>query len=333
MLALLLVLCTVHLPDNAEGASILGTSLVGRAIAEDGAGFPDVQIRAVNVTTATTYSASTDADGNFSLALNPGLYDVTANFLNYSANVSYPRTLIGLGQEVRLNFTMGEILCTLTGYVTNGTIPIYGATITLINDDNNYTAVSVNPLGQYTLTEVEPGTYTVTASKVGYYSSEPLPPIEMVRNVTKSLDFELREQPAELSGRVIYQGEGVMGVKVHLASSQFSADTTTAENGNYSFQVVPAGSYSITFTKERYLTTTQSVGLSPFEIKTLDVELEFDRENNTQEFILGFDLGHSLMVIGLIVSLIVLMVGLFVNYKIRRKPERLEREEEPSEKE
>ncbi|MCG7845197.1 MAG: carboxypeptidase-like regulatory domain-containing protein, partial [Methanomassiliicoccales archaeon] len=328
MLALVLVLCTMQLPDDAEGAAILGTSVVGRVVNEVGVGFPGVSIRAVNVTTAQTYSTSTDAGGNYSLPLNPGLYDVTASYLNYSANISYSRTLVELGEEVRLNFTMSEVLCALTGYVTNGTSPIYGATVTMISDDHNYTAVSVNPLGQYTLSNVKPGKYTVTASKVGYYSSDPLPPIEMVRNVIKNLDFQLDEQPAELSGHVFYQGDGISGVRVHLSSAQFSTETITDERGNYSFDLVPAGSYTITFTKERYLTLTQSVGLSPFELKTWDAELEFDTENNTQKFILGFDLAHSLMIIGLIVSLIVLVVGLYVNYKIRRKPEMLEKDED-----
>jgi hypothetical protein len=333
LLALALVLCTAHLPENTEGAAVLGTSVIGKVVDEVGAGFTGVQITVANVTTSQSFSAISDADGNFSLSLNPGLYDVTASYNNYSANISYLNTMVGLGESVSLNFTMTEILCGLSGFVTNGTTPIYGATVTLINEKYNYSAVSVNPLGQYTLTKVMPGTYTVTASKVGYYSSDPVPPIEMVRNVTKNLDFELEEQPAELGGQVFYQGDGVSGVKVRLSSPQFSAETTTDELGNYSFQVVPSGSYTITFTKDKYVISTQSVGLSPFEIKTLDVELEFDSENNTQKFILGFDLAHSLMVIGLVVSLIILVAGLYVNYKIRRKPELLEKEEDVLEKE
>lgn len=324
VLAFLLLLCIVQLPQGAEGAG--ETAFLGQVTDVGGGGFPGVQIKAMNVTTLVTYSTTSDGDGNYTLDVVRGLYNVTASYLNYSANVSYVRVQVDIGQEVRLDFTMAEVLCTLTGYVTNGTQPIYGATVTLINGERIYSGASVNPLGQYTIGDVAPGTYTVTARKVGYYDSDPLPPIVMVRGATKNLDFELQEQPAELYGRVSYQGDGVSGVKVTLTSSQFNAVTYTDDRGNYSFELVPSGNYVMTLRKDNFLDRTVNVGISPFEVKRLDVELEYDVANTTQEFLFGFDLAHSLMVVGLVVSLIVLAVALYVNFKLRRKPEMLERE-------
>ncbi len=329
LLALALILCSAYVPEQASSAGVVGTDIVGRAINETGAAFPGVEIRATNVTTLVTYKATTGADGNYTMPSNfvPGLYNVTASFLNHSANVSYSNVLVKSGQSARLNFTMLEVLCKLTGFVTNGTTPVYGATVTLINEQRSYSNVSVNPLGKYEIPKVQPGTYTVVASKVGYYSSDPMPPVVLIRGETKSVDFVLQEQPAELGGKVEYDGSGLKGVTVKLSSSLFTAETVTDEDGNYTFSQVPSGSYTITFSKESFLTNSMSVGLTPFEVRELNVEMEYDNANNTQTFLLGLDLAHSLMVIGLTVSIMVLVVGIYVNYKIRRKPELLDRDD------
>jgi len=332
LLAAALLLCAVPLSsDHADGA-ILGTAVLGRVTGVDGGNFSGVVIRAVNVTTSLQYSATSETTGNYSIALNPGLYTVSASFVNFTANITYNNVQIGVGQEVRLDFTMSELLGTLTGYVSNGTTPIYGATVTLLNDQYNYSGVSVNPLGLYTISGVRPGTYTVIASKVGYFDSAPQAPVTMARNVTKNLDFVLDEQPAELSGRIVYQGNGLSGVKVVIASGQFTSTAYTDEDGNYSFQLIPAGNYQITFSKDTYKDRVQDIGLAPFEVETLNVEMEFDSANNTRTYLLDFDLGHSLMVIGLTVTLILLLVALFVNYKARRKPDIVEKEEDSEDK-
>jgi hypothetical protein len=329
LLALALVLCCAYVPDRGSSAGVNGTDVAGSVVDEAGSAFPGVEVRATNVTTLVAYKATTGADGNYTMPGNfvPGLYNVTASFLNHSANISYANVLVKSGQAVRLNFTMLEVLCKLTGFVTNGTTPIYGATVTLINEQRSYSNVSVNPLGKYEIYKVQPGTYTVVASKIGYYSSDPMPPVVMVRGETKSVDFVLQEQPAELGGKVEYDGSGLKGVTVKISSALFTAETVTDENGNYTFSQVPSGTYTITFSKESFLSRSLSVGLTPFEVRELDVEMEYDNVNNTQTFILGLDLAHSLMVIGLTVSIMVLIVGIYVNYRIRRKPELLDRDE------
>jgi len=333
LLALALVMCSAFIPDQVSSAGVSGTDLTGRAVNETGAAFAGVEIKAINVTTLVTYRAITGADGNFTMPGNfvPGLYNVTASYLNHSSNVSYSNVLVKSGQVVRLNFTLIEVLSKLTGYVTNGDTPIYGATVTLINDRRSYSNVSVNPLGRYEIPKVQPGTYTVVASKVGYYSSDPMPPVVMVRGETKSIDFVLQEQPADLGGMVEYDGAGLKGVTVKLSNPLFTVETVTDDEGNYSFSQVPSGTYTITFTKQEFLTKSFSVGLTPFEVRELNVVMVYDDANNTQTFLLGLDLAHSLMVIGLTVSIMILAVGIYFNYKIRRKPELLDSDE--SEKE
>ncbi len=330
LLALALVLCSAYIPEGGSSASVSGTDVFGHVVNETGAAFPGVEIRVVNYTKpATVFKAMTDQSGNYTMPTNfvPGLYNVTASVLNHTANVSYVGVLVKNGQALRLNFTMLEVLCKLTGFVTNGTTPIYQATVTLINAQRTYSNVSVNPLGKYEISKVQPGTYTVVASKVGYYTSDPQPPVVLVRGETKSLDFVLQEQPADLGGKVEYDGNGLKGVTVKLSSPLFSAETVTDEDGNYTFSQVPSGTYTMTFSKDSFLSRTVNVGLTPFEVRELNVEMEYDTANNTQTFLLGLDLAHSLMVVGLIVSIVVLIIGIYVNYKIRRKPELLDQDE------
>ncbi len=330
LLALALVLCTAYVPDRASSASISGTDVFGQVVNETGAPFQGVEVRVMNVTTQATFKATTGADGNYTMPNNfvPGRYNVTATFLNYSANVSYSNVLVKNGQTVRLNFTMKEVLCTLTGKVGNGTTPIDGATVTLTSLQNvNYSGTS-NPFGEYSISNVPPGIYTVSAKKLGYYDSKPMPAVVLVRGVEPNkVDLVLKEQTADLGGRVEYDGSGLKGVTVKLSSPLFTAETITNENGNYTFSKVPSGTYVMTFSKEDFLSKTLNVGLNPFEVRELDLDMEYDSANNTQSFILGLDLAHSLMVIGLTVSIMLLVIGIYVNHKVRRKPELLDRDD------
>lgn len=333
LLALSLLLCGLYAPEGSDAAGVSGTDIVGTVVNETGAPFPGVEVRATNFTKpGTVFKAISDGSGNYSMPSNfvPGLYNVTAVYTNYSANVSYTAIAVPLGGVVRLNFTLSEVLCTLTGFITNGTTPIYGATVTMIGAGVNYTATTLEPFGKYTISNVRPGSYNVVATKVGYFPSDVGPPQVMVRGVTNNLDFVLREQEARaLGGKVVYDGNGLSGVKVVLTSSNsiYSFETETDADGNYSFQQVPVGSYSIVFSKERFQDSRFNLALSLNETRRLDVRLEFDVENNTQTFLLGLDLAHSLMVVGLVLSLVVLIVGLYLNNRIRRKPELLDRDD------
>ncbi|KAF5063494.1 Carboxypeptidase regulatory-like domain protein [anaerobic digester metagenome] len=330
LLALALVLCSAYVPDRASSASISGTDIFGQVVNETGAPFSGVEVRVVNTTKPTTsFTVVSDQNGNYTMPSNflPGTYNVTATFVNYSANISYSNVMVKNGEAARLNFTMVEVLCKLIGKVHNGTTPITGATVTLKSMDGKvfYNGTS-DAFGDYSISKIRPGIYSAYASKVGYYKSDPVA-LLMVRGTTNTTNFYMEEQPADLGGKVEYDGKGLNGVTVKLSSSLFTAETVTDEDGNYTFSQVPSGSYTITFSKESFLSRSLSVGLTPFEVRELDVEMEYDNANNTQTFLLGLDLAHSLMVIGLSVSIMVLIVGIYINYKVRRKPELLERDD------
>jgi len=139
---------------------------------------------------ANGVSNVTDASGFYSLEVSPGTYDVTAEMTGYvsqtvSVTVSADVTVI---QDFALSLTPPEVGW-INGTVTDADsgLPIAGASITA----DGYSTVT-NASGNYEL-EVEPGTYTVTASLAGYESSQT--DVTVAAGETITVDFELRPTP------------------------------------------------------------------------------------------------------------------------------------------
>lgn len=308
--------------------------ITGSVTNETGASFPNVNVTAVNTTSLTPYHALVNVTGEYNISLPIGTYNVTASYTNYTANITYGNFHIGPGFLNVLNFRMIEILGFLSGHVTNGTVPIQGATVVLTGQ-RNYSATSTSPLGAYTIDHILPGTYVAHAEKNGYWTAYHDNPIVIVRGKITNLNFTLLEQPTTLHGKVTSDGSAVSGVMVTIASTEYSTSTSTDINGNYTISNVPVGTYTVTFEKEGYEDRTVQVSLSPFETKKYDLNLEKIPASGSTGFIPGFDLPHSLMIVGLCAAIAMLAISVYVRYRVGKKPELLavEREEEEKPKE
>ena len=64
--------------------------------------------------------------------------------------------------------------------------------------------------------------------------------------------------------------------------------------------------------------------MAPFEDRPLSVSIAPSKDDNTTTYLFGFDLPHSLMVIGMMMALATICVALFINFKVRKKPELLD---------
>ncbi|MBC7108414.1 MAG: carboxypeptidase regulatory-like domain-containing protein [Methanomassiliicoccales archaeon] len=294
---------------------------------ERGAPLAGVNVTAINTTTNSVFFSVSNISGEYNLSLPSGTYNISASLTNYTANITYYNIIIDPSHLPILNFTMSEILGTLTGYVTNGTAPVPGATVHLRSSKNNYTGVSTSPLGEYTISGIAPGIYIAYAEKQGYWTSYFNEPVVIIRGKKTVLNFTLVEQPAKLYGRVYFGDSPVAGVQVVLQSQSFSASTTTDANGNYTLSNVPAGTYSLTFRKQGYQEKTVQITLSPFEEKRYDFSIEREAIEESSGFIPGFDLPHSLMVVALSVAIIILIISLFIRFKIVQNPELMAQEE------
>jgi hypothetical protein len=321
------ILCVMHSEVYAQGPNEWWIN--GSVTNETGVAFPDVNVTAVNTTSAGSYHTLVNATGDYNISLPVGTYNITASYTNHTANISYGYVQIGPGSLNVFDFKMIEILGSLSGHVTNSTVPIKGAKVVLTGE-RNYSATTTSPLGGYTIDGVEPGTYVAHAEKNGYWTAYHDQPVVIIRGKTTDLDFTLLEQPATLFGNVTSGVDAVRDVKVMITSSEYTASTSTDANGIYAFSNVPVGTYTVTFQKDEYEERTVQVSLSPFEKKRYDLNLERKPVSGDTGFIPGFDLSHSLMIVGLCLAIVILSIATYIRYRVGKKPGLLaiEREEE-----
>ncbi len=290
-----------------------------------------VMVTARNTTTNAPLTAMTNSQGVYELTTPAGNYNVSATFFNYNANTSYTDIDIPTGGSAELNFTMFEILGSIHGFVTDGLVPVVGVTVFMANDQRNYTTTTVAPLGEYRINNVQPGVYVVTFDKKGYERTNSLP-LNILRGISSQQNASMQAQPCTLFGRVTENGKPLEGVMITAQGSDSVKTGITDGDGNYTIKLT-SDSYTITFTKKNYDAKEMSISLDPFEVRHLDISLLKSKSNNTNTFLFGFDLPHSLMVIGLMLALLTICIALFINFKVRKKPELLGKDPQGEQKE
>ena len=206
-------------------------------------------IEGVRVSDGTRYD-STDANGNYTLEDVPvnHTYTVTASKSGYTSSSSND-VVVTEGNTTTEDFVLTKIpVGTISGTVTDSITgdPMKGAMVT-----DGTRADATDAGGNYSLTDVPEGLYTVTASFAEYI------PKSFVDNVTENstlvLDFPLVVIPTgTISGTVTDNttGDPIEGV---IVSNGIRTDTTDA-GGNYTLLKVYADSvYTVTASKSGYL--------------------------------------------------------------------------------
>ncbi len=114
---------------------------------------------------------------------------------------------------------------------------------------------TTNSEGQFSLEDVTPGTHTVVARRSGH--GDVRRTVEVVAGETASVTLELQRAQAELEGSVDLEGsEDGSGVTVTVLES--GATTTTDARGLFRFSGLPAGTYTLEFQKEGYVSAQQT---------------------------------------------------------------------------
>ncbi len=125
--------------------------------------------------------------------------------------------------------------------------PLSGAEVVL-NDGTSLTSVFTESDGSYQFSRLRAGgSYTVSASKP-HFTMTPTSQTFNNLNSDQVLDFSALTSDSEfytVSGQVTENGVGLAGVKVTLSGSQ-SGLRTTDSNGNYSFELIASGNYTVT---------------------------------------------------------------------------------------
>jgi len=102
--------------------------------------------------------------------------------------------------------------------------PIPGANVVIVGTQ---TGTTTNANGQYTLLNVDPGTYDVRASSVGF-ENQTVEGVEVSIDLTTEVNFELPEETVGMEGVTIQAEERV--VQQDLSASRVDIDSENLEN-------------------------------------------------------------------------------------------------------
>ncbi len=215
-------------------------------------------------------SATTDATGAYTLAnVAPGSYTVSASASGYAA--ASQSVSVTSGQTATANFALSAVVTNgaIAGKVTNAATgtAIAGATVS-----DGLASALTDATGAYTLTNVAPGTYTVSASASGYAAASQSVSVTSGQTATASfaltsqanqtmyvagITFKTNGPNLRVGVRVVNSaGSPVSGAQVQLqvslnggASWTFSGSTDSTGTVSFTLQKAQKGTYVATVTK------------------------------------------------------------------------------------
>jgi thermitase len=227
-----------------DGGPVLPGSISGQVTdAEDGSALSGAQV------TDGTRTTTTDATGEYTIAVVPaGTYQVTASRSGYESSSLTVNVISGSSAVANLSLTEAILPGSITGSVIDAKsgLPIVGAAVT----DGTRTTIT-DLAGEYTIADVPPGTYRVTASKNGYESASLLATVVSGGNALA--DFSLTEVSvtSSITGSVTdaKNRSPIAGATV----TDGTRTTTTDALGKYAIANVPSPrAYKVTASKEGY---------------------------------------------------------------------------------
>lgn len=175
----------------------------------------------------------------------------------------------------------GDVLDGRTGRIT-GTItdadgnPISGVLVTLSSIKEEDVTTTSGDDGKYQFENVKYKTHAVAFSKEGWLTvSLTVTTDKFDENNATTADVEMIKASARIIGTVTdakNNGAPLPGVNVTIG---IAGTATTGDDGTYEIRNLVEENYTITFTKEDYVTVSQQVAASDFvdEVTTVNVEL------------------------------------------------------------
>jgi thermitase len=198
----------------------------------------------------------TNSKGEFAFTyLLPGSYKIVASATGYVGVAQVVE--VKEGQASRADFALVTSTPTsgsITGKVTDAAtgLPIVGATVT----DGARTALS-DTNGQYIISDVPQGTYTVSASAIGYSASSQAVSVVAGQTITANFALAKLPSPGSIAGKIT---DSAAGSPIPEATVSDGARTALSDtNGQYVISDVPEGNYTVTASATGYSTSSQAV--------------------------------------------------------------------------
>jgi phosphatidylinositol-3-phosphatase len=186
---------------------------------------------------------------------------------SYSATLS-PSSVAWTGAIA--TFRVGAPASSISGTVTDSVTqaPISGATVSYSGG-----STTTNGSGGYTMTNVAPGTYTVTASATGYTSQSAQ--VSVTAGMTTTQSFTLVPPPGRITGTVTdsVTTAAISSATISYGGADGSGSTTTGTDGTYTLDMVPEGSYTVSVSAPGYTTQSAPVSVAPGATTTQDFAL------------------------------------------------------------
>ena len=259
LVAMPLTACDEDDDDEVVDVPVVGT--VAGTVSAEGSGLAGVS---VTLSGAQTLSATTDASGAYSFTnVEAGSYGVSIDASNHS-DVTFPQTakstaITTQGQTATVDFSGSYIrTASITGTVIAGSQAVAGVTVTVTGGPDSVTKTDDTDLGgDFSISGLRGGDYTITLSDVpaNFNFAQMAKDITVETGGQGSATFvgtELEE--AVIMGSVLAGGSGVGGVTVTLSGGASATETTNA-NGEFTFDELDPGSYTVTISgwdEEKY---------------------------------------------------------------------------------
>jgi len=223
------------------------------------------------VTVATTGGryATTNSAGYYLIGTMPaGSYTLTAAVCNY-AGASASATVTD-GADTTCNIVLDPQAGAIMGRVsdTNG-IGVSGATVTIPGR-----SVTTDSDGNYVLSNIAAGDYSVTASAAHYKNTTVA--VHVLDWQTAECDIVLSELPGSITGHITnnQNGAAISGATVCLVDCGFTCTpATTDAAGSYTLSDLPPGTYTVSASASRYLTNTAPAVVTSDQATTCDIVL------------------------------------------------------------
>jgi hypothetical protein len=208
-----------------------------------GEGVPGIQVRIASLDRTVDQLLTSDANGLILPASLPlGLrYRVEPVSPGYRFDpVVRELDLVNQSQQTT-TFTVADVASFLAGAVVDGAgTPIPGVRVVASRSVSEQFVTETDASGAWQLGPMPGGSYTITASRVGYLTQSRT--LDIADNATVAdVRFQLEAQSVQLTGRILQAGQPLAGLTVRLIRP-LALETRTDGEGRYLFAAVPVES-------------------------------------------------------------------------------------------
>ncbi|UTE75620.1 carboxypeptidase regulatory-like domain-containing protein [Rossellomorea sp. KS-H15a] len=236
-------------------------------------------VQAVNSQNVIVASTTTNGSGQYSLSsLLPGSYS-----LIFTANGYATQTLgavVTSNAVTIVDAALLKLAGALIGTVQDpNAVAIPGATVTVFQNNIQVGSVITDSNGNYMVSGLPPGSYTVVVSAPNYTTESVAAMIE--NGQTTTVNVTLNEDPGTLTGfvrdtnNVPIPGGSVI-VQISTGAGIIVATTVTAPDGSYTVPNLAPGNYTVVAAASNFQAATQGVTISSNTTSIVNFNLASD---------------------------------------------------------